>query len=205
MPVEERSGGYHADRYIGHQCRLFNSATGNPWWGESIYTPDSVSALDYSNAVTAIHLDRQLPDGSCGIPGRSGTDRALPVLPCSGWGLPSRPSCLNRWCALTAPFHPYLCELPRHRRFDFCGTFLRVTPTGRYPASCPVESGRSSAPCGDAAARSTHPTAVCQIGRIESISGFPRMDSGADDACRSPDHDREPESRNIGGQGYSLF
>src|SRR5690349_1788532 len=30
------------------------------------------------------------------------------------------------------------------RRSVFCGTFLRVTPTGRYPAPCPVESGRSS-------------------------------------------------------------
>jgi len=29
-------------------------------------------------------------------------------------------------CALTAPFHPYL-----FRRFVFCGTVLRVTPTGR--------------------------------------------------------------------------
>src|ERR1700689_1092278 len=29
--------------------------------------------------------------------------------PCSGWGLPSRPGHPDRWCALTAPFHPYLC------------------------------------------------------------------------------------------------
>src|SRR3984957_15355690 len=29
--------------------------------------------------------------------------------PCSGWGLPSRSGCPDRWCALTAPFHPYLC------------------------------------------------------------------------------------------------
>ncbi len=26
----------------------------------------------------------------------------------------------------------------------FCGTFRRVTPPGRYPASCPVELGLSS-------------------------------------------------------------
>ena len=30
--------------------------------------------------------------------------------PCSGWGLPSRPGHPGRWCALTAPFHPCLCE-----------------------------------------------------------------------------------------------
>ncbi len=35
---------------------------------------------------------------------------------------------------------------PHHaRRFAFCGTFLLVTETGRYPAPCPVESGLSSA------------------------------------------------------------
>ena len=29
--------------------------------------------------------------------------------PCSGWGLPSRSGHPDRWCALTAPFHPCLC------------------------------------------------------------------------------------------------
>jgi hypothetical protein len=46
----------------------------------------------------------------------------------------------------------------RHRRSVLCGTFLRVAPTGCYPAPCPVESGRSSAgsPKGpDAAIRPT--------------------------------------------------
>jgi len=56
-----------------------------------------------------------------------------PIRPCSGWGLPSRPSHPDRWCALTAPFHPYLCAArgQRHRRSVLCGTFLQVTPTGR--------------------------------------------------------------------------
>jgi len=45
----------------------------------------------------------------------------------------------ERW-SLTPPFHPY-----RHsRRFLFCCTGLRVAPTGRYPAPCPVEPGLSS-------------------------------------------------------------
>ena len=39
----------------------------------------------------------------------------LPVRPCSGWGLPSRPGHPGRWCALTAPFHPHLCPIPRGR------------------------------------------------------------------------------------------
>src|SRR5262245_54200291 len=43
--------------------------------------------------------------------------------------------------------------LPHHftltglrRRCHFCGTFLRVTPTGRYPAPCSWEPGLSSPP-----------------------------------------------------------
>src|SRR5205085_6962910 len=50
--------------------------------------------------------------------------------------------------------------LPHHftltgagRRCHFCGTFLRVTPTGCYPAPCPAEPGLSSEPCGPATAR----------------------------------------------------
>jgi len=31
----------------------------------------------------------------------------LSAWPCSRWGLPSRPGRPGRWCALTAPFHPY--------------------------------------------------------------------------------------------------
>ena len=76
-------------------------------------------------------------------------DRPLPVWPCSEWGLPSRPGRPGRWCALTAPFHPYLFPPPQralgHRRSVFCGTFLRVTPTGCKPASCPMEPRPSSA------------------------------------------------------------
>ena len=54
----------------------------------------------------AIHLS--------GLPGECPLSRAdeQPVShawPCSGWGLPSRRGRPRRWCALTAPFHPYLC------------------------------------------------------------------------------------------------
>ena len=47
----------------------------------------------------------------------------------------------RRW-SLTPPFHPYLLS----RRYHFCCTILRVTSTGRYPASCPVKPGLSSRP-----------------------------------------------------------
>ena len=38
-------------------------------------------------------------------------------------------------CALTAPFHPYITAPKGGMRFVFCGTFPRVAPAGRYPAS----------------------------------------------------------------------
>ena len=48
-------------------------------------------------------------------------------------------------CALTAPFHPYLCTTEvGHRRFVFCCTGRRLTPPRRYLAPCPMEPGLSS-------------------------------------------------------------
>ncbi len=50
-------------------------------------------------------------------------------------------------CALTAPFHPYLCarcEHQGHRRSVFCGTFRRLSPPRCYLAPCPLEPGLSS-------------------------------------------------------------
>ncbi len=93
----------------------------------------------------------------------------LPAWPCSGWGLPSRP--------VTRPLvSSYLTvsplPLPRATwrravgpgRWAVCSLwhFPRVAPPGRYPASCPVESGLSSTrgpyrPRA-AAARPTRPT-----------------------------------------------
>src|SRR6185503_1830651 len=67
---------------------------------------------------------------------------------CSRRGLPSRPRHRDRWCALTAPFHP--CPQRRHLRdaarwrSALCCTFRGLTPPGSYPAPCPVEFGLSS-------------------------------------------------------------
>ena len=70
-----------------------------------------------------------------------------PVRSCSRWGLPGR-------CVSTPPVRSYrtISPLPSggcivvaaRRLYHFCGTFRRVTPPGRYPASCPMEPGLSS-------------------------------------------------------------
>ena len=66
-----------------------------------------------------------------------GVYRAIRVAPDAGALLPHR---FTLTCAADIP----LQVGRRHRRSALCCTFLRVTPTGRYPASCPAESGRSS-------------------------------------------------------------
>jgi len=64
-----------------------------------------------------IHLDQPLPVGSSSYlqarasslktPDRA-PQRGGAVMPCSRWGLPSHRHHWRCWCALNAPFHPYL-------------------------------------------------------------------------------------------------
>jgi len=104
----------------------------------------------------AIYLVRRLPDASCSLPeSHNGPDRTaavpkrrlLSVWPCTGWGLPSQPSHLDCWCALTAPFQPYLIRLESrggHRRYIFCCTFPDLAVGRRYRPPCPAVPGLSS-------------------------------------------------------------
>jgi len=106
-------------------------------------------------ARTIIHLGAPLPTSSSDLPGDSSgplsrrrleVSRATPppyaVLLRMGFTLPP-PLPGVRW-ALTPPFHPCPPTARRSGRFVFCGTLLGVTPTGRYPASCPAKLGLSS-------------------------------------------------------------
>ena len=66
--------------------------------------------------MATIHLGESLPTRSSGIPGRFWAGSPPPTLPCSRWGLPSRSGRPERWCALTAPFHPYRTASPEASR-----------------------------------------------------------------------------------------
>jgi hypothetical protein len=55
--------------------------------------------------------------------------RLVPYLALLRVGFAVRPLLPAARCALTAPFHPYLCRSRGHRRYAFCGTFRR--PRGR--------------------------------------------------------------------------
>src|SRR6185436_5940287 len=76
--------------------------------------------------VTVIPLGAGSPPPSSNLPGslgRASLERS-PIWSCSAWGLPSRRRCRRRWCALTAPFHPYRprriarCEVARDEARD---------------------------------------------------------------------------------------
>ena len=96
--------------------------------------------------------------------GVGGQPHPPPIWSCSGWGLPSKP--VSRFLVrsyrtvaplpgtqLIQPIHSILCRSHyphnglnklRAGRYIFCGTSLKVTLTGSYPAPCPAELGLSS-------------------------------------------------------------
>ncbi len=81
-----------------------------------------------------------------------------------------------RW-ALTPPFHPYLAKtefLPS--AVYFLWRWCRITPPGRYPAPCPLESGLSSHesfPVSSHPAHSHHQLLIVDCAKMESKrSGF---------------------------------
>ena len=93
-----------------------------------------------------IHLGPPLPTTSCCLPGTQAerSHSIAPYLTLLRVGFAMRPLSPAARCALTAPFHPYLCRSRGHRRFALCCTFRRLTTPGRYPAPCPAELGLSS-------------------------------------------------------------
>jgi hypothetical protein len=102
------------------------------------------------------------------LPGRSADHVNSPLFGLAPGGVYLADQSPGRWCALTAPFHPYSSRY-REERFNFCGTFLGVTPTGRYPAPCPVELGLSSRAKAPA---TTRPALYSFVFRISIVACF---------------------------------
>jgi hypothetical protein len=105
--------------------------------------PPAVGDGHPSGTPVARRLERPHPGSGTSSPWSA--RRSAPVRPCSGRGLPGRP--------VTRPpvgSYPTISPLPRRvpadaaRLCPFCGTLLRVAPTGCYPAPCSVEPGLSS-------------------------------------------------------------
>src|SRR3954453_20229449 len=61
-----------------------------------------------ASRATVISLAPRLPVGSSSLPeGRSGPDQSCPLLGLAPGGVCRAGGSPRRWCALTAPFHPY--------------------------------------------------------------------------------------------------
>ena len=121
-----------------------------------------MSMLRQRPAVSRVLFLLRLPSGGDGHSSRPAVAGGLERLPgSSGAGTPDPegppPVCLapsgvyHAILVTENPVRSYrtLSPLPagaeaRCGRFAFCGTFLRVTPTGRYPAPFPMELGLSS-------------------------------------------------------------
>ena len=95
-----------------------------------------------------IHLGPRLLEASSDLPessdGPSGTALLFGLAP-GGVYLASNVT-IGAGELLPHPFTLTGANQGFPRRFAFCGTFLPVTGTGRYPAPCPVELGLSSPP-----------------------------------------------------------
>jgi hypothetical protein len=132
----------HGDRFA---LRWRPRAWTSRWFAadEPACKPDSVAPAHRDRRPSIWDHRRRRPRAA--YPGaRAGSPRALPVWPCSGWGLPSHSRHRECWWSLTPPFHPYR-DAGAPWRSALCGTVPRVTPGGCYPPPCPVESGLSSA------------------------------------------------------------
>ena len=109
----------------------------------------SGGAISRVLSCAVICLARPLPDGSSGLPGARRA--AVSLL----FSLASDGACIcpAHYCAGGSLLHCLFTLTPLSARKGrgavlFCCAFPRVTPAGRYPASCPVKPGLSSPPAG---------------------------------------------------------
>ena len=95
-----------------------------------LFHPQAEATIIYLGTAVACRLKRLNPEGSAG--------RIIPSLfglaPCGVYQAARLP---GRWCALTAPFHPYPVKLTR--RFSFLWHF---------PGGCPRRTLSGTPPCG---------------------------------------------------------
>ena len=89
------------------------------------------------------------------------------------------------------PHHFTLAQLQLRRsaagRCHFCGTFLRLAPTGCYPAPCSMEPGLSSRPCQRSGGRPSASTRSDDTHRTCGLTRLPAaVIAGAWSPCRAP-------------------
>jgi hypothetical protein len=126
----------------------------------------AVSRVLFARAVTrsgtmTIHLASLLPPRSSDLPGNSGGPPSnVSLFGLAPGGVCQAPAVTDG----TGELLPHLFTLTpglARERFVFCGTFLPVARTGRYPAPCPVEPGLSSPPHSVCGIRATDFFVLC--------------------------------------------
>jgi len=105
--------------------------------------------------------------------------RLLPVWSCSGWGLPSQPSHPGCWCALTAPFHPYLWS-PQRPIGGLFSAALSLTSRPVGVADHPVLRSPDfplarNRPLGDPSQRPSGPLRSQQPYYLKPVSDYSRL------------------------------
>jgi hypothetical protein len=127
-------------RCVRRTAPISVSASQTAGGGESACTPDSVRDLSvrWRPSISA----GGYPTAPAAYPGSNGRVHPPPAWPCSGWGLPSHPGRPGCWCALTAPFHPYLCAGPLDPLPSAVCSLLH------FPAGHPDWALPSILPCG---------------------------------------------------------
>ena len=99
------------------------------------HKPNSVPDLARPDQVTIIHLRATI--ARCLLrPTREFERAALkhsPIWSCTGWGLQSFSGHPKNWCALTAPFHPYLKKAGQQAGKSASGGILSVALSFTLP------------------------------------------------------------------------
>ena len=143
--------------------------------------------IDTPDSVVEGHLSRRPVTRPLEPPTRDSASRLIvPVWRCTAWGLPSRPRHRGRWCALTAPFHPYPTEVGRS---VFCGALPSGFPAQALPGTllCGV---RTFLPVSEETRRS--PDLQARSYRMSPISDRRRGTTAAAGCGGARDGDREP-------------
>ncbi len=127
-----------------HGDSFFSTVTNRTYKPSSVPTAEAVGGNHLSGTTVTCRLMRPYPREERAILASAG-QTPPPIRSCSGWGLPSRliaQPLVRSYRTFSAL--PWTSLTAASRRFLFCGTFLKVTLTGRYPAPCPLELGLSS-------------------------------------------------------------
>ena len=166
VPRQARTHG--ADESVCKPGSVLGSVTGAPLCGH----PSTTAVTD--SLLRSTRGSGGPPSNAHAVPTRD----AGPSWPCSGWGLPSRPSHLGRWWSLAPPFHP--CPAPEGR--------VAVCSLLHFPAGHPGWALPTTLPCGARTFLDDPPRRSRRRGRPADSSAHPKVASRRAPSRRAHPH-----------------